>query len=60
MGDKVATRKAYGDALKSLGVIDDVVVWNQERRRRGERLGEGLAGAWSRWTATRHARGSAS
>ncbi|PYQ53936.1 MAG: hypothetical protein DMF78_07830 [Acidobacteria bacterium] len=41
-------------------VIDDVVVWNQERRRRGERLGEGLAGAWSRWTATRHARGSAS
>jgi HAE1 family hydrophobic/amphiphilic exporter-1 len=41
-------------------VIDDVVVWNQERRRRGERLGEGLAGAWSRRTAARHARGSAS
>jgi hypothetical protein len=41
-------------------VIDDVVVWNQERRRRGERLREGLAGAWSRRTAARHARGSAS
>ena len=29
-GDKVATRKAYGDALKALGVIDDVVALDGE------------------------------
>jgi hypothetical protein len=37
-------------------VIDDVVSWNAERRRRGERLHDGIAAAWSRRSAARQAR----
>jgi HAE1 family hydrophobic/amphiphilic exporter-1 len=37
-------------------VIDDVVSWNAERRKRGERFHDGIASAWARSRATRHAR----
>jgi HAE1 family hydrophobic/amphiphilic exporter-1 len=37
-------------------VLDDIVSWNGERRRRGERFHDGIAAAWSRWSAARHAR----
>ena len=37
-------------------VIADVVAWNADRRRRGEALREGIAGAWARWSAGRQAR----
>jgi HAE1 family hydrophobic/amphiphilic exporter-1 len=37
-------------------VIDDVVSWNAERRKRGERFHDGIASAWTRSRAARHAR----
>ena len=37
-------------------VIDDVVSWNGERRKRGERFHDGIASAWARSRAARHAR----
>jgi multidrug efflux pump len=37
-------------------VIDDVVSWNAERRKRGERFHDGIASAWARSRAARHAR----
>jgi multidrug efflux pump len=37
-------------------VLDDVVSWNADRRKRGERLHDGIASAWARRGAARHAR----
>jgi HAE1 family hydrophobic/amphiphilic exporter-1 len=37
-------------------VIDDVVSWNAERRKRGERFHDGIASAWARRSAARQAR----
>ena len=37
-------------------LIDDVVSWNGERRKRGERFHDGIASAWARSRAARHAR----
>ena len=37
-------------------LLDDVVSWNGERRKRGERFHDGIASAWARSRAARHAR----
>ena len=42
--------------MMAYSLIDDVGSWNAERRKRGERFHDGIASAWARWNAARHAR----